>query len=110
MKKSRISAYNIAEAQDNSNNRALESSDKSTLNIYMYSEKHFHKQPLKKYVTVEKEKKVVTNSGTFMGQSLLEVMNVIKVYFHIGKEFAQVLFTTSLFLYNVKEKSFKIMN
>lgn len=40
---------------------------------------------------------VVKNSGTFMGQSLLEVMNVIKAYYHVSKEFAPVLFTTSLF-------------
>lgn len=47
---------------------------------------------IKKYS--RKTKKGVTNSGTFMGQSLLEVRNVIKAYYHISKEFAQVFLTT----------------
>lgn len=42
-----------------------------------------------------------------MGQSLLEVMNISKAYYHVSKEFIQVLFTPSLFC-GVKEKPFKI--
>lgn len=71
----------------------------STLSIYTHSEKYFNKQPLKKKNYSRKiiKKKVVTSSGAFMGQSLLGVMNVIKAHYHVSKEFAQVLFTPSLF-------------
>lgn len=45
-----------------------------------------------------------------MGLSLVDVMYVIKAYYNVSKEFAQILFYHNNALYNMKEKILRSWN